>query len=173
MSELNILPSPHAEAAKALLDKIRALRAEVPRFVTEVPPRERRRLVPPAAVPPAVMESASVAIQSSERLAAAAATDAATLRDTYSYALAYEAVARELQAFAASVTHTVRVQRAAAGASALDVLALARRLARQKDGAELLPHVADMQRKLNRGRGRKAATKAPELPTSPDAERSG
>jgi hypothetical protein len=153
-------PSPHAEAAKVILDKLRALRAEIPRFV----PHDRgaaRQLAQKAAVPDAALESASVVIQVSPRLEMASGTDAATLRDAFGYALAYEAVVQELHAFMRSMRHTIRVARAEAGASALDVYAIARRFSLQKDGAELRPHVEDMRRKLKKRTRRTVGEPAP------------
>lgn len=169
----NVIPpeSPvnHAERAKALLDKIRALRAEVPRFVPDPPTSEKRRLNSKVSVPAACRESASVAVERSQRLQNAAGADAAKLRDTSSYATAYEAVVQELHAFARDMAHSIRVQLAEAGGSTLDVLAIARRLAKQKDGAELLPHVEDMQRKLNRRRTRKTTSDPVPVPLEASA----
>lgn len=145
----------HNEAATALLTKIRALRSEVPRFVAEAPVREKRRLILTSSVPDPFVESASVAVQSSVRLESAAGADGAALRDAFEFARAYEAVLQELRAFTRAVAHTIRVQRGEAGSRALDVLAVARRLARHADGAELLPRVEDMQRKLKMRRTRR------------------
>ena len=144
------IPLSHIEAATALLTKIRALRSEVPRFIPEAPVREKRRLVRSSSVPEAFVESASQAVQSSVRLESAAGADGDALRDAFEFARAYEAVFQELRAFTRAVGHTIRVQRGEAGTRALDVLAVARRLARHPDGAELLPRVDDMQRKLKR-----------------------
>lgn len=156
------LVSPHVDAARALLDKVRALRAEIPRFVP-VTPGESRKLATKTGVPDAFLESASVAIQVSERLALAAGTDASTLRDSFGFALAYASLVQEFLALGRATAHTLRVERAAAASSALDIYAIARRLSKQKDGAELVPYVEDMRRKLNHSRGRKAnSTPAPE-----------
>jgi hypothetical protein len=158
MTEITINPNPHVEAANALLEKIRALRADVPGFITEAPARERIRITRRASVPTDFLESASVVVRRSARLETAAGSDAARVRDSYAYSLAYEAVIQELNAFSRSVRYTIRVRRAEAGGSALDVFAVARRLAKQKDGAELIPHVEDMQRKLKRKRTRKTTS---------------
>jgi hypothetical protein len=152
------VPSPYTEAAKALLEKIRGLRAEVPHFIHDVP-ADRRKLIQKYIVPDGFLESAGVSIQTFDRLEKAVGTDAATLRDAFSYALAYDAVVQEAAAFARAVAHTLRVQRAEAGASALDIYAIATRLSKQKDGAELIPYVEDMKKKL-------AKTKRPRKPNS-------
>lgn len=165
MAEEVTIPNPHAEAAKALLDKIRALRAEVPRFQPAVP-EGKRKLISAASVPDAFMESASVSMDVSKRLKDSSELDATTLRDAYAYAIAYDAIVKELFAFGRSVAHTIRVERAKAGDCALDIYAAARRISKRKDGAELIPHVEDMRRKLKRGRKKATSQPAPD-PTAP------
>ena len=153
-------PSPHAEAAKVILDKLRALRAEIPRFVPDNPDVVRQ-LAQKAAVPDTVLESASVALQASPLLEQRSGADAATLRDAFGYALAYDAVVQELSAFMRSMRHTIRVARAEAGESALDVYKLAQILSVKKNGAELRPHVENMRRKLKRRTRRTIGEPAP------------
>jgi hypothetical protein len=163
-----LLVSPHADEAKVLLDKIRALRLEIPRLVPEVP-SENRKLVK-AGVPDPFIESASVAVQSSVRLEQASGVDPLAMRDSFGFALAYDAVVKELQALARSMAYTIRVQRAEAAQNAFDVYAFAQRLSVRTDGAELLPHVDNMRKKLNHTRLRNASNKlvpVPELPASP------
>jgi hypothetical protein len=162
MAEEVIVPGPHAEGAKALLADIRALYAKMPRLVAEGP-EEAQKLASAASVPDAFMESAGAAVDRSKRLEGAVAMDAATLRDTYGFALTYDAVVTEAYAFARAVEHTLRVQRATAGISALDIYAVAQRLAKRKNGAEFVPHVEDMRRKLKRG-GRKRKTTSEPAP---------
>ena len=174
MADTNIPPNPHAEGAKALLAKIRALRAEVPRFLEEAPLEERRRVISVASIRPEALESASVVVEQSERLKALTGADPARLRDANAYSLAYDAIVNELQAFAGAVEHSIRVYRAEAGYVALDVLAVARRLSKRKDGGSLLPHVEAIQRHVRRGRRprKPAAAPAPTPePETPDTER--
>jgi hypothetical protein len=155
MTETTITPNSHVEAVNALLEEIRALQVKIPGFIPKVSRRETRRIVPRATLPTEFLESASVVVRRSNRLEVAAGADAARVRDSYAFSLAYEAIVQELAAFGRAVQHTIRARRAEAGGCALDVLAMARRMANQKDGAELIPHVEDMQRKLNRRRTRK------------------
>ena len=68
----------------------------------------------------------------------------------------------EAEAFKRALAHTIRTAKAAAGESALDVYAVAQRLAKRKDGAELVPHVKDMRRKLKRGRRKATSEPAPD-----------
>jgi len=160
-------PSPHVEAAKSLLEKIRALRAEVPRFTPHVP-AEVPKILQKSIVPDDVLEAASVAVQTFPRLEEATRADAATLRDAYGLAIAYDPVVKELFAFARSVAYTIRVQRAEAGESALDIYAAASRFSKKKDGAEFLPYVNDMKNKLAKlRRPRKTTSKPAPAPAAP------
>ncbi len=164
-------PSPHAEAAKALIGKIYALRDEIPHFTVEG--LGDARALNGGAVPYKFVESASAAVQKSVRLEQAGGADANTVRDAWAYTISYEPVVQELLAMARFLAHSIRLQRNAAGLCALDVYVLAKRLSKRKDGAELKPFVEDMQNKL----GKKASTRktnsdpvpapAPVLPAPP------
>lgn len=165
-TDTTVVTPSHTEMAMALVQKLRALRAEVPRFVHDVP-EAHLELLQQSTVPDVMIESASASIQTFPRLETAIGTDAPSMRDAYGYALAYAPLAREAFAFARSMMHTIRVQKATAGKSALDILAIADRLSKQKDGAELRPYVEDMRRKLaKRKRTRKAIS---EPAPAPDA----
>ncbi len=146
-------PSIHAEAAKAFIQKLRALRDEIPHFTTE--DFGNGRLQNGKSVPEKFMESASAAVQSSTRLEQAGGADATTLRDAYAFAIAFDPAVLEVIALGRFLAHTIRQQRVSASECALDVYALAKRLAKRKDGAELKPFVDDMREKL----GKKAARK--------------
>jgi len=154
MKTINPVPSPHAEAAKGLLDKIRALRDEIPRFTPELD-GQPTHLGSKARVTDRLLESTSVAVERSKRLETAAGTDAPTLRDSYAYMIAYAPVVKEFLAMARAMAHTIRVERARAGESALDIYAIARRLVKYEDGAELLPYVEDMRKSFKNKQPRK------------------
>ena len=168
MSEQIVVPTSHTEGAKALIEKIRALRAEIPNFVIATP-EESKKLATVAGLTDAFVESASVYIQTSPELEGAAGTKPATMRDRHGFAVAYEPAVPEAFAFARSLAHTCRVARAEAGASALDIYAFARRRAKRKNGAELAPHVEDMRRKLKRGRRKATSEPAPAAPATTNA----
>jgi len=177
LTKSSVAPSPHAESARVLIEKIRALRTEIPNFTTDL---IDGRALTGGMVPERFLESTSVAIQNNVRLAQAAGTDATTLRDAYAYALAYDPVVQELIALAQFVAHSVRVQRNAAGICALDVYNTSKRLSSRKDFVELKPFVDDMREKLKKGaRSRKpglpSVTPAPDpvpaVPAAPAAKR--
>ena len=154
MKTLNPVPMPYADAAKVLIDKIRSLRDDIPRF-TEQPDGRRPQFGAKTRLTDESLEAASAAVGRSSRLEVAAGTDAPTLRDSYAYVLAYREVARELAAMTRAVEHTLRVEQARAGASALDIYAIARRLAKHDDGAELVPFVEAMRKSLKNKQPRK------------------
>lgn len=151
---VDAVPSPHAEAARVFLEKLRDLQQEFPRLAP-IEPEKTRSLSARMRLPDEGVEAATVEIERSPRLGVAAAADAASLRDAYTYALAYRAVEKELLAMARRVKHTIRVERARAGAAALDIYALATRLSKQEDGAEFLPFVEDVRQMLKHKKGRK------------------
>jgi len=151
MSDEVIVPNPHAESAKVLAEKVRALIAEIPRL-TPLGPNDAQRMSAAASVSEEFLESARAVMQKSALLEGASGTNATTMRDASAFALAYEVVLPEAEALQRVLAHTIRAAKAAAGESALDVYAIAQRLAKRKNGAALVPHVKDMQRKLKRGR---------------------
>jgi hypothetical protein len=158
MSEVKMAVSPHADEAKVVLDKIRALRSEIPRLTTEGLAADGRRLTARARVSDDVLEAISVQLESNPELEQVVRTDATTLRDSYGYAIAYEPVVQELLALAAILTNTIRTQRAKAGAAALTTYAITTRLSKDEGGEKLVPHVKDMRNKLHKKRARKASS---------------
>ena len=83
------------------------------------------------------------------------------LRAAIAFALAYQAALTEGKAFVRAMPHTLRVAKAMAGGHALNIYALAQRLAKEENGAELVPHVENMRRKLKIGRRKATSEPAP------------
>ena len=158
---VEITPSPHAEAAMALVEKLRALRAEIPRYTAEEP-GAAKAMSTKAALSEQFLEAAGAALQASPLLDGSSPTTAAALRDSLAFALAHEVLRTEAKAFERAVSHTIRSAKAAAGARALDIYAIAQRLVKSKEGAELVPHVTDMRHKLQRGRRKATSEPAPD-----------
>ena len=158
----------YRDGAQTLIAQIRALREQVPKLQIPEPGRTRRNLASAASVPPEFIELASVTVRNSAALVRAGA-DPEQARDLMSYAEAYSPVADELESLAYFIRHSVDVARNQAGSDALTTYALAQRLARRPETADLVPHVADMRRLLKRTRKAKAeqpdGTPAP--PTQP------
>jgi hypothetical protein len=139
-----------------LIEKVRAMRTEIPRFTTEGLDQGRSRNG--QSVPEKFLESASAAVQNSSRLEAAGGADATSLRDAYAYAIAFEPLVEEIFALGRFLANSISVQRTEAGVCALDVYSLAKRISKRKDGVELIPFVEDMQNKLGKKPSRKASS---------------
>ncbi len=162
-------PTSRADAAQALVAEVRAMRARVPDLVIPDSPIATQKLISVATVPTQFVELTAVAVTNSEALVRKGGADAAQLRDLLRYADAYDPFADELEALAQFVRHSVITARHKAGSEALTTYAIAQRLAKLPETADLAPHVADMRRALGkRGRNGKAKTApAPVTPPSP------
>lgn len=154
----------YRDGAQTLVEQIRAFRQQIPKLQVPEPGRTRRNLASAASVPPEFIELASVTVRNSAALVRAGA-DPEQSRDLMSYAEAYGPVADELESLAYFVRHSVAAAKNQAGSNALTTYALAQRLARRPETADLAPHVADMRRLLKRGR--KAKAESPQTPPAP------
>jgi hypothetical protein len=102
-------------------------------------------------VPQPFVELTAVAVKNSPALVRGGAADPARLRDLLTFATAYAPFADELEALASFVRHTVTAAKNEAGSTALTTYALAQRLAKRPETADLAPHVHDMRRALTAG----------------------
>jgi len=151
----------HSADAAALLGDIRSLREKIPGFTQPQSSQAARRIIANAAVPDGFLESVSVAVQSSPSLKDASAVDPEAVRDVIRFSAAYAPVAEELEALARAVRHTISVKRAETAQSSLAAYDLAKGLARKTDGADLVPHIAEMRKNLNRGGSRRRMAAKP------------
>ncbi|HEY0144152.1 MAG TPA: hypothetical protein VGF48_24915 [Thermoanaerobaculia bacterium] len=146
-------PSSHTDAAQARVEELRAMRLLIPFFT--VPPDRigRRRLTSKTSLPPEFVELTVVATSNHDALVLKRALTPAERRELQTYGEAYSPVADELEALAQFVRYSIAAAKARAGEDALDTYALAQRLAKRPEHADLAPHVADMRRALgNRGK---------------------
>ena len=148
--------NPHVEAAQARLQELRLMRDQIPRLLVPESPKAIWRLSSAASVPPAFVELALVAVASHKALERGESTSPAQTRDLMRYAEAYSPLADELEALAQFVRFSVNTALNAAGSEALIIYALAQRLAKRPQNAELAPCVADMRRALGRVRKQSA-----------------
>jgi hypothetical protein len=165
-NEIPVTPvqSPYTATAQARVEEIRAMRERIPNFVIPASSGASRRLNSAASVPEQFVELAAVAVKNSEALVRGGGVDPAQIRDLMSYAEAYAPVADELEALAHFIRHSVMTARNKAGSDALTTYALAQRLAKRPETADLAPHVDDMRNALG-NRFRKA--KARPVPPAP------
>ncbi len=168
LNDVPVTPAPisHTDAARALIDQIRAMRQQIPNFVIPSSRNESQRLSSAATIPPQFVELTAVAVGSSSELVRGGGADAAQNRDLLSYAEAYAPFADELEALAHFVRHSTIVAKNKVGSDALTTYALAKRLAKRPGTADLAPHVADMSRALGR-KGRSRKVKSQPVPASP------
>ena len=158
---LEVTPSPHTAEAKAFIEQIRNLRAAIPRLTPEGP-RDAKAMAPRASVDQEFIEAAGAAMQASALLDGSSPMTADALSDAVAFALAYQAALTEGKAFVRALAHTLRVAKATAAGHALDIYSLAQRLAKKENGAELVPHVENMRRKLKNGRRKAISEPAPD-----------
>lgn len=144
---VSAVPNPHTQAAQARVEELRAMRLAIPNFVIPTLKGGSRPLTSAASVPPEFVELTVVAVRNSAALVRSGA-DPDVARDLLSYADAYGPVADELEALAHFVRHSIAAAKNKAGAEALTTYALAQRLAKRPETADLAPHVADMRRAL-------------------------
>ena len=155
----------HSEEAQARVLEIRAIRERIPNFV--IPSGHGRHMNVAASVPEAFIEQAVVAVVNNPALVSGS-PDPARVRDLMSYAAAYVPVAVELEALARFIRHSAAMARYRAGTEALAVYAIAQRLAKQPETADLAPVVAEMRRTLGKTR-RKAKPDDEAEPKEPAA----
>ena len=155
----------HTDGAQACVEDIRAMRQRIPNFVIPESKNAGRRLASVASLPQQFIELAAVAVKNSATLVRGSGADPMQLRELMSFAEAYAPVADELEALAHFIRHSVALARNKAGNDALTTYALARRLAKRPETADLAPHVDDMRNALG-ARIRKAKSRqAPSPPT--------
>ena len=159
-------PRSNTEKAQALIERIRAMREEIPNFVFPTSKAERQRLGRAASVPPDFVELTAVAVTNSKALIRGEGAQPAQTRAQMTTGDAYLPVADELEALAAFIRHSATATKNKAGSDALTTYALAKRLAKRPETADLAPYVEDMRRALNRGRKTKAKA-APTTTPSP------
>ena len=136
------------------------MRQRIPNLV--IPSKgDGRRLAPAGSVPPEFVELTKAAVFMNTTLAHGGGADLARTAYLQSYASAYHPLADELEALAHFVRHSVIVAMNEVGSSALTTYALAQRLAKRPETADLAPHVESMRRALGRSRKRRSQ-KAPD-----------
>ncbi|HSY47769.1 MAG TPA: hypothetical protein VLC46_03075 [Thermoanaerobaculia bacterium] len=154
-----------------MIEQARAMRQQIPHLVIPTSKGEAQRLSNAASVPPEFVELSAVSVKNSLALVRVGALDPAQTRDLMSYAKAYDPVADELEALAQFIRHSTLAARNKAGSEALTTFAVAKRLAKHPENADLLPFVDDMRRALGRTRKGKSKPAAPDpAPTEPTPE---
>jgi hypothetical protein len=163
--EPTVEPINHTLEAQARVDELRAMRQVIPNFTIPTSPDANQRLNTVASLPPEFIQTAALAMHNSQALARVGGVNAFAIRDWMSFAEAYDGVADEHEANAHFIRHSINAARNRAGAEALMIYELAKRLAKRAETAELAPYVADMRRALGDRFKRKAKPAKPTTPT--------
>jgi hypothetical protein len=158
---------PNRLTPEEIVQQLRALRQQIPDFVLLSGP-ERSALQSVASVDPNWMQTTITAIGASDALQAALGKTADELRLDAEFTVRWAAVADELQATLDGVRSAVTVRRHRVNLTALQAYQIARQLARQKEHANLFPHIAAMRDRSKFARKRvKPEEAAPPVPAPP------
>ena len=157
---MTITPEPtivnHEAAASTLMATVRDLvQSGIPGFALAAKGR-RRKINTTASLSDPFLEAAAAACGVHADLVSAGQVTAAELRDTIAFSRVYASVAEELRILARGVDDTVAELRNNVGQRALRVYHVASRINRPEERELLIPHLAAMQRTLNRGRSASA-----------------
>jgi len=135
------------DAAHALLEKVADLRQDIPTFSFPVVLGTRRFKNSVKSISPEFMEQSNVALKTRPELERGA-VDPEELRDVFQCALAYEPVADALEALAKELRTNVDTAKHKAGTEALITYAVAQRLSKRPEYADLVPVVQAMRKAL-------------------------
>ncbi|HEX7678127.1 MAG TPA: hypothetical protein VF713_08395 [Thermoanaerobaculia bacterium] len=159
----------YADSALARFEDIRVWREKIPNLVIPETKGARKRLVNAASVPKEFVELATAAVKTKPVLVRSSGQDLAQDKDLSDFADAYGPVADELEALASFVRHSVTLAKNKVGSEALTTYALAQRLSKRPETADLLPHVEDMAKALGK-RSRKAKSQPAPTPVPAPAQ---
>ena len=150
------------------MQQLRALRDRIPDF-TQLRLAEAQSIAARSGVDPRAVQSAINAIGASEALRGSLGQSAEELRQDAELTARWGTVAEELEAMLKGVRAVIMVRRERLGLTALQAYQISRQLARKKEHAHLLPHVAAMRQRFGRRRARPVVTEPPK-PEQPKPE---
>ncbi len=141
-----------------LIDQVRSIREQIPGFTLPHPLQPDLR--GPAANVPQTAVDAAISASFAHR-ALAESIDAAEVQSDEQFARVFADLRDELKLLYTGIDYTIRLKRFNAGQATLNVLSIARRLARRPENAQLNPHIEVIEKALHR---RRRNSKAPEPP---------
>ncbi len=145
-----------------VVQQLRALRDRIPDF-TQLQASEAMSLGARNGVDPRAIQSAINAVGASEAARSALGTTAEEMRGEAELSARWGTVVEELEATLKGVRATIMIRRDRLALTALQAYNICRQLARKKEHAHLLPHVAAMRQRFATGR-RRAKPVEPEQP---------
>lgn len=152
---------------EAIVEQLRVLRAQIPNYVQlSVPDAASLRTV--SSLHPDFSQSAIDAVGASPRLEATVGQSAETLQGMAEAAARLAKVEEELKAMLSGVSSTILTLRNGLGRATLLAYEVSKRLVKEPDHADLLPHVASMRKANRLGRSRKAKAQTPAPAPAPE-----
>jgi hypothetical protein len=174
MSENQETQSPATVDPQTLIAELRAMREKIPEYTQlPIPARQSIRVV--AATNPEFVRASINSVAESPNVQQALGQTPEELRQEAANAQGWSDFEDELRAMLNGVAASNLVRRNRIGETALAAYAITRRLARQKQHANLLPHVETMKRlnKFGVKRGKAAnSTPVPAPPQPPPKQES-
>jgi hypothetical protein len=155
---------PYTALASTLIDQLHAFREQIPRFAFAPSKHASKRMITLASVPIEFIYQVTSAVKNEPELTGKGIAGHDELRDLTEFGIAFTGVAHEMEWTTKATQHTVMDAMATAAAEALNIYALAKRLARKPGNGHLIPVVEKMRESLGRTRPhpRKKATEAVE-----------
>ena len=152
---------PAAVMPETIVEQLRAVRQQIPEY-TQLPIPDAKAIRRVAHMNSDFIDAAINAVGASEIVQTAVGRTDAILREENDQASRWTAVEDELRAMLKGVVAANLLRRHRVGLAALQAYSISRQLIRQKEHADLLPHVQGMKRLSKFGRKRRVTQPAPE-----------
>jgi hypothetical protein len=166
MSQNQENPSPTTVDPMTLIAELRAMREKIPEY-TQLPLPERQSIRVVAATNPEFVRASINSVAESPNVQQAIGRTPEELRQEAAEVQGWSDLEAELRVLLDGVAASNLVRRNRIGETALAAYAITRRLARQKQHANLLPHVETMKRLNKFGAKRGKSSNATPIPAPP------
>jgi hypothetical protein len=148
---------PAVISPEAMVEQLRVLRAQIPQYA-QLTAAEAQSLRGPANVHPDFAQAAINAVGASPRVEATVGQSAEELQTIAEASARWSTVEDELRAMLEGVSSGNLIRRHSLGRAALLTYAVSKKLVKEPELADLLPHLAQMRRTNRLGRSRKSVT---------------
>jgi hypothetical protein len=156
-------PNAHQLAVEALAAKLQAIQEEIPHFTLPDSKSATRRLNPLASVPAEFIVQMLSAARNYRSLTPTTGETPQEIADLMDFANAYEIFTSKLRNLTGATAHTVALAHSKVALWALHTYAVAKRIARRPEGADLVGLIPAWREALGRGR-----RKAPRVKPAPE-----
>jgi len=157
---------PAVISPEAMVEQLRVLRAQIPQYA-QLTAGEAQSLRGPANVHPDFAQAAINAVGASPRVEATVGQSAEELQAIAEAAGRWSTVEDELRAMLEGVSSGNLIRRHSLGRAALLTYAVSKKLVKEPEHADLLPHLAQMRRTNRLGHSRKSVTPQAPQPHAP------